>query len=96
MSIGLAADALLQALSLQLLHDDEGMPVVIFDFVDGADAGMVQQGRGAGLALEALHGLGVAGEVVGEKFDGDVAAQPGVFRLIDHAHPAAAQLAQNR
>ena len=54
---GLAPDALLQALALQLFHDDEGMAVVVFDFVDGADAGMVQQRGGAGLALKALHGL---------------------------------------
>ena len=95
MSIGFAPDVLLQALALQLFHDDEGMAVMVFDFVDGADGGMVQQGRGARLALEALHGLAVAGEIVGKKLDGDMAAQAGVFRLVDHAHPAAAQFAQN-
>ena len=71
------------------------MAVVVFDLVNGADAGMVQQGSGAGLALEALHGLAVAGEIVGEKLYGDVAAQAGVFGFVDHAHPAAAQFAQN-
>ncbi len=37
----LAPDALLQALPLQLFHDDEGMAVVIFDFEDGADGGVI-------------------------------------------------------
>ena len=86
---------LLQAFAFQLLHHNEGMAVVIFDFVDGADRGMIQQGGGPGFALEALHGLAVAGQVVGEKFYGNVAAQPGVFCLVNHSHPAAAELAQN-
>jgi hypothetical protein len=86
---------LLQALSLQLFHDDEGMAVVIFDFVDGADGGVVKQGRGAGLALEAFHCLAVAGEIVGKKLYGDVAAEASVFRFVDHTHTAAAKLSQN-
>ena len=92
---GLATNVLLEAVPLQLFHDDEGMAVMILDFVDGADAGMVQQGGGAGLALEALHGFAVAGEIIGKKLDGDVAAEPHVFRFVDHAHAAAAQLTQN-
>ena len=92
---GFAPDTLPQALPLQLFHDDERMAVMILDFVDGADAGVIQQGRGASLALEALHGFAIAGEVVGEKFYGHVAAQPCVFRLIDHAHATAAQFSQN-
>ena len=71
------------------------MAVVILNFVDGADRGMIQQGRGAGFALEAFHGFAIAGEIVGKKFYGYVAAKPGVFGLVNHAHPAAAQLAQN-
>jgi hypothetical protein len=39
----LSRDALLQALALQLLHHDEGMPVVILNAVNCADIGMIQQ-----------------------------------------------------
>ena len=34
---------------------------------------------------------GVVGNVVGEEFQGDVAAEAGVFGLVDHAHAAAAE-----
>jgi hypothetical protein len=37
----LAMDELFQALALQLLHHDERMALVIIDFVDRANAGMV-------------------------------------------------------
>src|SRR4029078_1139682 len=87
---GLAADVLLQALAFQLLHDDEGMAVMVLDFVDGTNAGVVQQGSGAGLAFKPLHGFAVAGEVVGEKLNGNVAPQSGVFSFVDHTHSAAA------
>src|SRR6266852_8881697 len=92
---GLAPDALLQALPLQLLHHNEGMAVIVFDFEDGADGRVVEQRRGPSLTLEAFHGLAVAGEVVGKKLYGDVAAEPRVFRLVDHAHAAAPKFTQN-
>src|SRR5262249_18492989 len=92
---GRSPDPLLQAFALQLLHDDERMAIVVFHFVDRANAGMVQQGSGARLALKALQRLAIPGEVVRKKFDGNVAAQACVFCLIHYAHAPAAQLANN-
>jgi hypothetical protein len=68
---------------------------MILDFVNGADGRVIEQRRRASLALEALHGLAVAGEVVGKKLDGNVAAEAGVFRFVDNAHSAAAQFTEN-
>jgi len=65
---------------------------VFADFVDGANIGMVESGSGAGFATKAFESLRVARELVGQKFEGDEAAEFGVFRLVDDAHTAAAEL----
>ena len=63
----LAGDGVAEGLSLQQFHRDEGAPVGLVDFVNGADAGVVQRGRGFGLALKTAEGLGVVGEIIGKK-----------------------------
>ena len=89
------ADPLLQALALQLLHHDERMSIVVLDFIDGADAGMVQQGGRPGFSFKALQRLAVTGQVIWKKLQRYVTAQARVFRLIYHAHSPAAQLADD-
>src|SRR5882762_364067 len=61
------------------------------DFIDGADVGMIQSGGGLGLALEAGESLRIASDFRREEFKGHEAVQLGVFRFVDHAHPATAQ-----
>ena len=61
-AIGVAGDVLLQALPLKLLHDDEGVAVVVFNAVDRADIRMVQQRGGPGLARKTFQRLGIAGQ----------------------------------
>ena len=90
--MGLPCDAVLQRLAFQALHDDEGLALVLADVVDGADVRMVQGGGGAGLALEALERLLIAGELRRQELEGHEAAQARVLGLVDHAHAAAAQL----
>jgi hypothetical protein len=60
----------------------------LINLLDSADVGLVERGGGAGLALEAINGLRIAGEFRREKFEGYEAAKLGVLCLIDHAHPA--------
>src|SRR5881227_2008844 len=69
-------DTRLQALALQLLHDNEGMAIVILNFVDGAYGGVVQQAGGARLTLEALQGFAVSEQVIGKELDSHVATEP--------------------
>ena len=57
----LATDAMLQRHAIQKLHDDEGLPVLLTNFVDGADVGMVQCRSGTSFAAEALQRLRVSG-----------------------------------
>jgi hypothetical protein len=53
---------------------------------------MVEGGGGAGFALETFERLRIVGQVFGEEFEGHEAAQTRVFRFVDHAHAAAAEL----
>ena len=94
-AIGLSADALLQALALQLLHHDEGMPVVIFNAVDRADIGMIQQRCRPRLSLESFQRFGVAGEIFGNELQRDMPPQLQVLGLVHHAHATAPKLAQD-
>src|ERR1700690_980337 len=50
----LAVDRSLEGLALQQFHRDKVTAALFANFVNGADARMVEGGSGAGLALEAL------------------------------------------
>src|ERR1700722_1354977 len=62
------------------------------DFVDGADIGMIESGRGARLPAKSLQGLRIKRQFIGKKFEGDKAAKLGVLSFIDHTHAATAEL----
>src|SRR5208283_2779525 len=86
-----AGNAVLQRHTVEEFHGDEGMTVVFADFVDGADVGVVQRRSGAGLATETLQRLRLVGHFVGQKLEGDEAAELGVFGLVNDAHAASAE-----
>ena len=88
-------DQVLQGHALEILHGDKGLAVFLANVVDGADVGMVQRGRGLGLALKAAERRGILGHFIGQKLERYKAVQPRVFRFVNHAHPAAAQLLDN-
>ena len=84
-----------ERLPLEALHDDEVLPLVLLDREDRADSGMVQRGRGARLALETLQGRAVARELGRQELQRDVPAEARVLRLVDDAHPAAPEAADD-
>jgi hypothetical protein len=86
-----AGDDVLESGTIEKFNGDESFAGVFADIVDGTDVGMVERGGGAGFALEALQRLEVVGDFFRKKFEGDKAAQAGVFSLIDHAHATAAE-----
>ena len=69
----------------------KGLLVLLANFVDGADVGMVESGGGAGFTAETFQGLRVLRDVVGKKLQGDKAAKLGVLGLVDDTHAAAAE-----
>ncbi len=92
---GLGLDAMLEGLPLQKLHHDEGLAFVLADFENGADVRVVERRSGPRLALEAIERLGILGQIFRQKLERHKTAERGVFGLVHHAHPAAAQLFQN-
>ena len=69
--------------------------MVLANFVNGADVGMIQSRGGAGLTPEALERLGIVRQAVWQKLEGDKAVELDVLGLIDDAHPAAADFFQD-
>jgi len=61
------------------------------DFIDRADVWVIQGGGRVGFALKAGKSLRIASDFRREEFKGHEAVQLGVFRFVDHAHPATAQ-----
>jgi len=50
--VGAGPDIIPKCLPLQKLHHNEGLPVMLSEFVDGANVGMIQRGSRPGFALE--------------------------------------------
>ena len=87
-----AGDAMFQRDPFEEFHGDEGLAILLADIVDGADVGVVECGGSLGFALKAGEGLGIAGNLFGEKFEGDEAAEAGVFGFVDNTHATASKL----
>ncbi len=62
------------------------------DFIDGANVGMVQGGRGLCLTVEAVQSLCVCRERVRKELERNEPVQAGVLGLVDNSHPAATHL----
>ena len=86
---------MLQGVAIQKLHGDESLAVLLANVVNRADVGMVERGCSLGFALEAAECLRVAGHFVGQEFQAYKTVQPSVLGLVNHPHPAAAELFDN-
>ena len=88
----LGSHSVLQRHPVQEFHRDERLALVLPDFVDRADVGMIQRRSGTRLTTETFERLSVTGYVIGKKFQCDEAPQFGVFGLVDNSHATAAKL----
>ena len=77
------------------LHGVEVDAALAADRVDGHDVGVVQLGGGLGLVLEALQVLGVQRRGERQHLQRDAPAQGQLHGLVDDAHAAAADLADD-
>ena len=91
----LAGDLVPQGLPLQQFHGNEGSPLGLVDFVDGADVRVVQRGRSFGFPLETAESLRVVGKVVRKELQSHVTAQLEILRLIHNTHAPAPDPAED-
>ena len=78
--------------AVQKLHGNEGLPVLIVNFINGADVRMVQCRGSFRFALKAGEGLRVSRNVVGQKLERYEAVEFHILGLVNHTHAATAQL----
>ena len=86
-----AGNAVLQGQPVQKFHGDERLPILLRDFIDGADVGMVESRGRLRLTLETDQRLGISGQSIGQKLQRHESVQGYVLSFVDHTH-AAAQL----
>src|ERR1700680_752724 len=69
------ATRVLQRQAIEKLHDEERLSMLLPDFVNGADVGMVQRRGGLSFALKAGQSLRILGHFVRQKLQGDESVQ---------------------
>src|SRR5882724_1940827 len=88
----LSRNQMLESVSLQQFHRDEGSLLALVNFVDSADVGMVKSGRGTGLAPKSFQSLGIVSYFFGQELQGHEPAKASVLGLIHNPHAAATEL----
>lgn len=86
-----AGQPLFERLALDVLHDEEVVPVVPADEVDRDDVGVLQPGDGGGLGVEAADETVVAGQLGGQHLDRDPPPQHFLVPEVHVSHPAVAE-----
>jgi hypothetical protein len=88
-------EPLREVLARHQLHDDGVGGAGLLESVQVGDEWVVEGGEGPGLAIEADHMIGVAGERLRQDFEGDLPAEPGIARAVDFAHATGANGAED-
>ena len=74
--------------ALEALHDDEGLALVLAEFVDGADVRVLERGGETGLSAEPAQPFARGRGLGMEDLDRDFAPEPGVLGAMHLAHAA--------
>ena len=85
------ADAVFQRRTVQILHCNEGLIVLLSNFVDGADVRMIQSRRGLCFPPEPFKRLKVPRNFIRKEFQGHEPTKGRVLGLVDHPHATAAE-----
>ena len=84
-----------QRAALEPFEDEKAAPVVLADFVNRADVGMIQRRRHPRFARETFDGLRIARVFLRQKLQRDLAAEIQIFGEIDDSHAATAEFFKN-
>jgi hypothetical protein len=85
-------DAVPECDAIQKLHHDERLPILLVDFMNRANVGMVQSRSGLCFTAKAAQDLSIFGHFVGQKLQRNKAIEFGVLGFEYYAHPAGTQL----
>jgi hypothetical protein len=77
---------------VQILHDDEGLPILLINLMDRADVEMIQSRSSFGFAPKTGQCLRVFGDIIGQELKGYEATEPHILSLVHHTHSDTAQL----
>ena len=88
----LPRNQMLERVSFQQFHRDEGSLLALVNFIDRADVGMVKSRRGTGLATKTLECLGIVSYFVGQELQSHEPAKASVLGLIHNSHTTTAEL----
>ena len=86
------ADDRVQAVALNELEDEDGLPAVLEDVVEPDDVRVLEPGERRGLALEARAELRVVRDPGMQNLERDLPPEPLVVGTPDDAHAAATEL----
>ena len=82
---------MLQRGAFHEFHGNKCLAVLLANFVDGADVGMIERRRRASLSSKALQHLRILCQLIGEKLERDKAAKEEILGFVDNTHAAATQ-----
>src|SRR5208283_5029202 len=85
-------DLVLQGLTIEKLHRDKCLRILLTDVVDGADVGMIEGGGGLCLPTEAAERLRIARHFVRQELQSDETVQTSVLGLVNYAHTTTTEL----
>src|SRR4029077_9889444 len=88
-------NTVLQRLAVEKLHGDECQAVLVVNFEDRADVGMVQSRGCFGFLLKTTQGLRVLSDLFRKELESYKTVKPGVLGFVDHTHATAAELLHN-
>jgi len=89
------ADDLVERLPVQEFHHDVGQAVLVAEVVNRNNVRMAEIARVARFLVEALEHVRFAGESLGERLDGHIAADARIAGAIDNAHAPLSEDANN-
>ena len=78
---------MLQGLAVQEFHHNVGLAVFLADFVNRTNVWVIQGRGGTGFASKTLKCLGVLGQFLRKKLQGDMSAQIRILGFVNDTHP---------
>src|SRR5438445_176732 len=89
---GPGGDSLIERLSFQQFHDNEGPTVTLIHLMNRADVRVVQRRRGTCFSLKSLQYLGIFSQFFTKELQGHMATELQVLSLVDHTHSSLTKL----